>query len=315
MNATVCLVTPQIRNLSAYEAIILDLNVLDGANHSWLVGRETRFGGMTLGMVPHVGTSMQTTAGKITELNGLTYWGIAKLGKGTYPTTASLAGYNPVTKILNLSGGTTGMVMPLVYNTDYWGGDAGQQRVYTKSVPSFQVDIDPVDHWDVQIGPGAPPRLTATNYWVKVTAHNASTPAYPGGTIPMVLGGQAALTAVGVANLVNETVRISTANNAGTTYPTGQAPPATGNGSSIMVTSTSWTLVRFGSVSTTTYLNATGQWFNWTVGGGSLTQASKGSVGPFTVNIVPEFATILIPIVGIMAMFFVFRGRKKKREN
>jgi hypothetical protein len=301
VNATVTLVTPQVRNLSAYEAIIVDLNVLDGTNHSWLVGKEAKFGGQTLGMIPHVGTSMQTTAGKTTELNGLTYWGTVRLGKGSYPTTQVLAGYNAVTKKLNLSGGTTGLAMPLVYNVDYWGGDAGQNLVYTKSMPSIQLDVDPVDHWDVQVQPLAT-YMTLQNYWVKVTPHNASTTAYPGGAVPALLGTPPA----GNPKLVNETVKFST-NNAGTTWP--------GNGSTILVTNTSsaWTTVKFGSVTDHAFVNVTGQWFNWTVSG-SRTQATFGSAGPLIV-VIPEFATVLIPIVGMMALFFVFRSRKRKREE
>jgi hypothetical protein len=292
-NASVCLVAPQVRNLTAYEAIIVDLNVLDGTNHSWLAYKEAKFGGQTMAMQPYKAAA-GLVAGRTTtiEFNSKLYWGTVKLGKGCYPQAACLAGYNSATKILNLSGGATGMAMPMVRNTDYWGGNPNQPSViYTRSQPAIQLDVSAVHHYVVTLASG--PYMTNTNYQVKAIPVNAT------GWIP-----RANNSAYGVgAFIVNQTVLFST-NNAGSTFPGGatQTFSIAGDGN---ITTT----VRFATVSSNTFVNATDQMFTYIAA-----ETPTGSAGPIVV-MVPEFATVLIPIVGMMAIFFVFRSRKKKHEE
>jgi hypothetical protein len=291
MNASVCLVTPQIRNLTAYEAIIVDLNILSSP---WLAGLKTKFGGGAVAMTPYLATTMTINPGKIAELTGHLYMGTVKLGKANYPGAAILNGYNPVTKILNLSGGTTGMAMPHVFNVDYWGGNTRTpNEIYIRSQPQIQIDVSPVDHYTVTVQPG--PYVAGQNYWVKVVGVNAT------GWVPKEYSGLL---------IGNETIRFTT-NNPGTLWNQGNGSTAK---TFTLVNGTVWNTVRFGTAKANTYVNVTGQWFNYTVGGGALTQSTIGSSGLLSV-LIPEFATVLIPIVGMMAIFFVFRIRKRKREE
>jgi hypothetical protein len=153
-----------------------------------------------------------------------------------------------------------------------------------------------------------------TNLVVKATPHNASTTLYAGGAIPRNLNGNL---------IVNDTITFSS-NNPGVTWPTGQPAPATGNGTSVTFNNATnpggraFTLVRFGGADDNTYVNVTNVQFGFSVGGLNgapvMTQAQTGVNGGFIV-LIPEFATVLIPIIGVMAMFFIFRTRKKKREE
>jgi hypothetical protein len=315
-NASVVAGSPNVRNLTAFEAIIVDLNLLSSP---WLTNVKDRTGGQGKAMVPHDGTSDNMNDAKTVELNGYMYWGVPKLGKGSYPQAAILSAYNPATKILNLSGGTTGMAMPQVFNVDYWAGQAARGgwygRIQLNPQPQVQIDISPVDHWDIKLvktagNPDVPPYTILTNYVVKVTPHNASrlvAGVWNGGEIPRT----------GANNLVvNETVVLST-NNPGATWPVGQPVPAIGNGTTVVFSTADpyrYTNIRFATVKANTYVNASGQWFDYALMGG-LTEATFGTTGAFAVNPVPEFTTILIPIVGMMAMFFVLRTRKRKREE
>jgi hypothetical protein len=309
-NASVVGGAPFHRNLTAYEAIVIDLNLLSSP---WLAALKTRVGGMTLGMQPYQAAGDTPGAAKTAEFNRWLYWGTLMLGKGCYPQTTILSMYNASTKILNLSGGATGLTMPTVWNTDIWGGNTHQPTtVYIRGQPLIQFDVNPVSSYQVTLQ-GGPSRMVSTNYWVKVTPLDAL------GQIPRNLNGKL---------IVNETIRFTT-NNPGTTWPTGLPAPAVGNGTQVTFNNatnpggSAWTVVRFGTIKANTYVNVTGQWFNWSVGGSAvpspapatLNQAIKGSSGSFDVGAIPEFATVLIPIVGVMAMFFIFRTKKRKREE
>ena len=307
-NASVCLVAPLVRNLTKYEAIIVDLNILSSP---WLSNVKDKYGGQTMAMGPYASASMTINAAKTAEFNMNLYWGTVKLGKVSYPTAAALAGYNAATKILNLSGGTTGMTMPLVFGTDYWGGPGhaltGQNSVlYTHlGYPGIQIDVAAVSSYKVEIQPG--PHVTNTNYWVKVTPLNAT------GWIPR----NCSSLAYGAgALIVNYTVQFST-NNVGSTWPTGLPAPAIGNTSSVTFAKTNgsrWTVVRFATANDAghnSYVNVTDGMFTY-IAAETQTGSTSNSIGPFKVS-VPEFAAILIPIVGMMAMLFIFRSRKKKR--
>jgi len=304
-NASVCLMTPQVRNISAYEAIVVDLNLLSSP---WLVakGWTDKYGAQTLAVQPFQGTSMVVGAAMKAKFTRWMYWGGLKLGEGSYPQTQALGMYDASTKILNLSGGTTGITMGDVFNQDYWGGNAGQtSRIYHRALPFIQLDVAAVDHYEVTMPSG--PYFVNTDYYVKATPLNAT------GAIPRNYGGS---NPVGPGKLiVNDTITFST-NNPGTTWP--------GNGTSVTFNNvtnpggSAWTTVNFAVAKTNTYVNVTNVQFGFSVGGLNgapvMTQAQTGSTGPLTVDI-PEFAAILIPIVGMMAMFFIFRTRKRKREE
>jgi hypothetical protein len=300
-NASVVLQAPAARNLTAYEAIVFDLNLLSSP---WLVakGITAKYGGGTMALKGYISTSATIGAAKEAEYNNNLYWGKLALGKGCYPQTQILAMYNANTKILNLSGGTTGLNVATIFNTDYWGGTATGQttRVYTRGMPFIQLDVSPVSSYQVTVQPGV--HMTGQNYWVKVTPLNCL------GKVPR--DGSGAL-------LVNSSVTFSS-NDGGVTWP--------GNGSVTKTFATTnasvWNTVRFSVVNDNTYVNVTDVMFNYAVGGSAVpspsppvsSQAMTGTSGPIVV-LIPEFATILIPIVGVMAMFFIFRTKKRKREE
>jgi hypothetical protein len=319
-NASTILTTPQVRNISAYEAIIMDLNILSSP---WLVakGLTAKFGSQTMAVQPYQGTTATVGAPMTAKYTRYLYWGTVKLGQGSYPQTQMLGMYNAATKILNLSGGVTGLTFGNVFNQDYWGGNTGQtSRVYTRALPFLQLDVVAVDHYHVDVdarmdgSSGTAPYMWNTNYVVKVTPHNASTTLYSGGAIPRNMNGRL---------IVNETVTLSS-NNPGVTWPTGLPAPAIGNGTSVTFNNATnpggkaFTVVRFGGADDNSFVNVTNAQFGFSVGGLNgapvMTQAMTGSVGLFVV-LIPEFATVLIPIVGVMAMFFIFRTRKRKRED
>jgi hypothetical protein len=251
-----------------------------------------------MALQPYQSLTAATGPIKFNEFNRWMYWGTVKLGQGSYPQAQILAGYNAGTKILNLSGGTTGLTMPIVFNQDYWGGNPGQtSRVYMRSFPTIQLDVSAVSSYQVTLPAG--PIMTNHDYVVKVTPLNAT------GGIPRTNGS----TSNPSHYFFNGTVTFSS-NSVGVTWP------AAGNGSTVTFNNGSaqngcaFTVVRFANpdaAGTFSYVNVTDGTFTYIAG-----ETPTGSTGAFTI-IVPEFAAILVPIVGMMAMFFIFRSRKRKR--
>ena len=286
-NATISYGSPQARNLSAYEAIIVDLNI------------NTRASGQAMALQPYQSTLATAGASKTGEYARWSYWGTLKLGQGCYPQTQILAGYNANTKILNLTGTTAGINTAPTWNADWWGGRAGQtDRIYTRGAPIIQLDVSAVDSYNVTVG-GPEPRSVSTAYWVKVTPLNKT------GVIPRNTAGRL---------IVNSSVTLGFSNSAGTTFASG-VTLAFNNVT--WVNGTASTTVTFGTINLSPTTNVTAldtQFSSFAVGVGS--QAPKGASGHFTVVAIPEFATILVPIVGMMAIFFVFRTvKKRKREE
>jgi hypothetical protein len=306
-NATVVLQAPAIRNLSAYEAIVFDLNLLTSP---WLVakGITAKFGGGTMALEPYQSTSSTAGAAKEREYRTRLYNGTLVLGHGCYPQTQVLAMYNANTKILNLSGGATGLTMGNVFNTDYWGGHVGQtSRVYLRGMPFIQLDVSPVSSYQVTVQSG--PYTIGVPYTVTVkpvdclgkTPRNGTGALIFNGTVDFVSNMKIA-GVTGIATWPGGTSKTFTTANAtvSTTIQFQTYPDANHNG----------------------YANVTDRAFNYSVGGSAVpspsppvsSQAMKGTSGPLTI-IIPEFATVLIPIVGVMALFFIFRTRKRKREE
>jgi hypothetical protein len=301
-NASVCLQTPVIRNLTKYEAIVVDLNVLTA---QWLVdkGWTAKFGGGTMALYPFKSANAVASVAKGIEYNNSLYWGTVVLGKGCYPANMT-AMYNAATKILNYSGGTTGIKLGTFFNTEYWGGHVGQtSRVYKRGMPFIQLDVSPVSSYKVTVQPGSP-RQQNTNYWVLVT--------------PLDCLGKTPRTGAG-ALMVNSSVTFSS-NDGSATWP-GNGTPTTK--AFTTANASIWSTVRFATINDNTYVNVTDVMFAYSVGGSAvpspsppvMTQAMTGTSGPMNIIIIPEFATVLIPIVGVMAMFFIFRTRKRKREE
>jgi len=254
---------------------------------------------------PYVSAGDTPGAAKTAELNGKLYWGTLMLGKGCYPQTTILSMYDASTKILNLSGGATGLTMPTVWNTDIWGGNTHQPTtVYIHGQPVIQFDVSPVKTYQVTIQAAAQ-YMANVPYTVTVTAVNGT------GAVPRDASGS-------MVGLINHTATFST-NNAGSTWGAGGYPTIRFSNSG---TGTNTTTIRFGTVKANTYINVTDTRYNYATGGSAVpspappasTQAVVGSLGPIVV-LIPEFATVLIPIVGVMAMFFIFRTKKRKREE
>ena len=54
------------------------------------------------------------------------------------------------------------------------------------------------------------------------------------------------------------------------------------------------------------YINATDTWFNLDV---------TGTSGAVPVSLIPEFSTLLIPIIGAIAIFLVFRTKRRRKTE
>lgn len=259
---------PHVRNLTKYECIIVSLTTGTAKTNA-----------QVLGIQPYTGLSNTLSAAKVNELNRWSYWGNLRLGDGSYPRTEIIAGYTAATRTLNLSGGTTGMPMPQTLNTDYWGSYASG-RHYIHSLPTIQMDVAYVDHYDVVIS-GSGDRLVGIPYTVTVTARNATN---------------------AIATKTNTTVLLTT-NNPGSTF--GAASHLFVNGTDVGVWSTT---ITFGTAKDNSYVNATDSNFDFVVG-----EYTFGSV--MVPVIIPEFATLLIPIVGAMAVFFVMSAKKRRKTE
>jgi hypothetical protein len=165
------------------------------------------------------------------------------------------------------------LTMPLVYNDDYWDDEqVTGSRIYTHGVPMFIFDVVAVDHYDVTL---TGPHMTGQKDEVRVTAKNAS-----GATVTGW----------------NSTVDL-TCTDADASFDSSSHTYDPSKNGGVWITNVTW-----GVAPGNYWVNATDSAWDLDL---------KGSSG-FTTVIIPEFTTILIPIVGMMAVFFVFRSRKKK---
>lgn len=166
------------------------------------------------------------------------------------------------------------MDMSLAFNTDYWFDSVVMgDRMLTHGAPMFILDVVPVDHYDVEV---TGPHMIGTMDQVRVIAKNAT-----GHTVTSW----------------NGTVNLDCTDADGVLDATSHAYDPSKNGG-IWITNVTW-----GSAAGTYWVNATDA--TWTLD-------ILGTSGPIPVILVPEFATLIIPIVGIMAIFLVMRARKKE---
>jgi hypothetical protein len=236
-----------------------------------------------LGYNPYRGALDTINDAKVIELNSNMVWGELVLGHG-YPSwlySSSASGgkytYNNVTKTIRMQG-------PLTIN-DVPNPVPGFPRRNATSSPDFVFAVSKVSYYDVEITtPG--PYNAGIQYTLRVTAKNIS--------------GNAVTDWNGTVNLATNNL-LSTwgANGSSHTFV------APNNG-------VWWTTITFGTPNkVNTYVNATDSRFaldvfwagpNQNVNGGSI------SIG----TLIPEFPTLLIPVMGMAAAVVVVARRRKK---
>jgi hypothetical protein len=240
--------------------------------------------GVALGYTPYKGTTGLINTAKADELTSNSVWGELVLGHG-YPSwlySSSAQGgkysYNNVTKTIRMQG-------PLTIN-NVPNPTPGYPRLNETGCPDFVFAVSKVSYYDVEITtPG--PYNAGVPYTLRVTAKNISD--------------------IAVVNW-NGTVNLAT-NNIGSTWG------ANGSSHDFSLAPNAgvwWTTITFGTPNkVNTYVNATDSRFpldvfwagpNQNVIGGSI------SIGV----LVPEFPTVLIPVMGMAAAVVVIAHRRKK---
>ncbi len=198
----------------------------------------------------------------------------APTGPGTLPGTYT---YDNVTKTIRVTG-------PFIFNS-VPNPVPGYPRLNETGSPSWIFAVSKVSYYDVEITTAGPNYNAGQWYTLRVTAKDGA--------------GSAVTNWNGTVNLFT--------NNLGTTWGA--------NGSShTYVTPNAgvwWTTVNFGQVKSNTYINATDSMFPIDVFWAGPNQAvSGGSINVTT--LIPEFPTLLIPVMGMAAVVAVLARRRKK---
>ena len=301
MNATMW-TTPIARNFSKYECFIYDLNTSHywgtagrdfiGINPAW-VGDPSGWGGP-----PSVKNGLLDNRDKGNFSKNM-YWGKLKLGDYCTPFPIvknwQSGAYNNVTMVLNISGGTAagdgtvGIYMDqyLRSSRDYWQGYSTGgtsllgNRLLFHGAPFIMLDVVPVDRYKVEIrgshmvGVADPVKITVLN-GTGATVTNWNGTVLLQSTDPLIGWGL---------------------NGSSHTFVPGD------NG--IWWTSVTWNASATGN-QTITALDRTNSTTSF--------QDIFGRATVLVVPFIPEFTDVLIPVVGMMAIFFVL-GKAKKRKN
>ncbi|MEM4265015.1 MAG: hypothetical protein QW505_04475 [Thermoplasmata archaeon] len=151
----------------------------------------------------------------------------------------------------------------------------GAPDVLLCGVPSFMFDISPVSYYEVQV---TGPHTATLQDTITVTGYNGT-----GAKMPSWYNGTVVLTDTDPS-----------ANPAQTSH-TWQAGD---NG--VWSTTITWQTAGI------QYVNATDQWFDLDV---------TGSSGEIPVSLIPEFSTLLIPTIGAIAIFLVFRTKRRRKAE
>ncbi|MDH4123816.1 MAG: hypothetical protein OEV21_07035, partial [Thermoplasmata archaeon] len=170
--------------------------------------------------------------------------------------------------------------LSLVGPIDFANSTSQGTGILDYGIPSLLFDVQMVTSYDVQVT-GA--HMTTVADTVTVTAKN--------GTGATVTGW-------------NGTVYLS-CTDPGALLGSASHPyvPASDNG----VWSTTVTWANAGIQ----YVNASDMWFSPT----NVPEPVVGLSGPIPVNVIPEFGTLMVPIIGAFAIFLVFRLRKRREED
>ncbi|MEM4265216.1 MAG: hypothetical protein QW505_05525 [Thermoplasmata archaeon] len=147
--------------------------------------------------------------------------------------------------------------------------------VLLHGVPAFMFDVSPVSYYTVSV---TGPHTTTLQDTITVTAYNGT-----GAIIP---------------SWYNGTVVLSDTDPSADPVSTSHTWQASDNG--VWSTTITW------ATAGVQYVNATDQWFDLDV---------TGSSGPVPVSLIPEFSTLLIPTIGAIAIFLVFRTKRRNKTE
>ncbi|MEM3039158.1 MAG: hypothetical protein QXE45_07200, partial [Thermoplasmata archaeon] len=218
-----------------------------------------------------------TVAEYKTNLTQMMYWGRMVLGKGSWPYADIAAAYNPTTKTIRLVG-------PIDF-----ANETQAPGVLLHGVPAFMFDVSPVSYYTVSV---AGPHTTTLQDTITVTAYNASGSIVNSNAWAAVNGGPLA------TKWYNGTVVLSDTDPSADPAATSHKWVPGDNG--VWSTTITWQTAGI------QYVNATDQWFDLDV---------TGSSGPVPVSLIPEFSTLLIPTIGAIAIFLVFRTKRRRKAE
>ncbi|MEM4264764.1 MAG: hypothetical protein QW505_03180 [Thermoplasmata archaeon] len=148
----------------------------------------------------------------------------------------------------------------------------GTTDVLISGIPSFMFDVSPVAYYAVSV---TGPHTTGLQDTITVTGYNAT-----GAIMPNWYNGTVVL---------GDTDPDTDPAEASHTWQTSD------NG--VWRTNITWLTAG------TRYIDAADQWFNLDV---------KGSSGPISIALIPEFSTLLIPTMGAIAVFLILRSKTRR---
>jgi hypothetical protein len=151
----------------------------------------------------------------------------------------------------------------------------GTTDVLLHGVPAFMFDVSPVSYYTVTV---TGPHTTTLQDTITIRGYNGT-----GAVMP---------------TWYNGTVVLSDTDPGANPASTSHTWVPGDNG--VWSTTITW------ATAGTQYVNATDQWFDLDV---------KGSSGPISVSLIPEFSTLLIPTIGAIAIFLVFRTKRRRKSE
>ena len=149
----------------------------------------------------------------------------------------------------------------------------GTSDVLLHGVPAFMFDVSPVSYYTVEV---TGPHTTTLADTITITGYNGT-----GAIMPTWYDGTVVL---------SDTDPGADPASVSHTWAPGD------NG--VWSTTITW------QTAGVQYVNATDEWFDLDV---------SGSSGPISVSLIPEFSTLLIPTIGAIAIFLVFRTKRRRK--
>jgi len=296
--------TPIVKNFSKYECFIYDLN----ASHWGMGDRDFIAFNPNWVASNYPQTIPNNIASPHSGVNNFTsnlYWGKLKLGDFCTPFPIvknwKSGAYNNLTSVLNISGGSTAAGTVGIYmdnyalsGRDYWssysvGGLAGG-RIWAHGMPFIMLDVVPIEDYEITI---TGTHMVSMVDIVKVVATNGTG----------MNGTQAVLKNPFNSNGAwNGTVVLTATDGAWGANGSSHTFVPSDNG--IWWTSITWSAIGTQTITATDHTNSTTSFTD------IQTRASVGVIA-----FIPEFSEVLIPIVGMMAMFFVLKAKRRKDEG
>jgi hypothetical protein len=303
--------SPTCRNISKYECIIYDLNMSHwgmgsrnfiGINPTW-VANPTGWGGP-----PPSPNGLKDNVNKGNFTKAM-YAGKLKLGDYCTPFPIVKAGtaYDSLNQVLNISGGsatggTVGIYMEkyTLSGRDYWVSNEARAyvngKIYAHGTPFIQLDVVPIDDYAIDIRGthkttiSEPVKISAINVtggtgmWIRNPTNNPNQPA------------QATM-------YWNGTVTLTATDGSAAWGANGSTHTFTQGDQGVWWTSITWNTIGAQTITAQDTTNSTTSFTDI---------VSRASI---TIAIIPEFADILIPVMGMAAIFFAVKTKKRKSEE